>query len=216
MIIVMLVAASPLSRAEDILFLDTVSARGAVSVKSWKTLRDARVVKQDMDYSCSAASLATLLNEFYGQSLTEESLLKAMDKGDLRASFDDMQRALPQFGFKAQGYAAAYEQLTKLKMPVVVYLKHRKDDHFSVLRGINENTVWLADSSLGNRTYSKAQFLAMWETRQDDHDNAGLKGKFLAVLPVKSDIASSADFFTKTPLRQTAPAVGRLVIRHVP
>jgi len=41
--------------------------------------------------------------------------------------------AAAKFGFKAQGYAATYEQLTKLKAPVVVYLKHRKDDHFSVL-----------------------------------------------------------------------------------
>ena len=129
-----------------------------IPIQSWKTLRDARIVKQDLDYSCSAASLATLLNEFYGQSVTEEALLKAMDKGDLRASFEDMQKALPQFGFKAQGFAASYEQLMRLKAPVVVYLKHRKDDHFSVLRGIDENTVWLADPSLGNRTYSKAQF----------------------------------------------------------
>ena len=196
--------------------VSTLSLHGRIPVQSWKTLRDARVVKQDMDYSCSAASLATLLNEFYGQNLTEEALLKAMNKGDLRASFDDMQRALPQFGFKAQGYAASFEQLTKLKMPVVVYLKHRKDDHFSVLRGVNESTVWLSDSSLGNRTYSKAQFLAMWETRNDGQDNADLKGKFLAVLPIKADIASAADFFTKTPLRQTAPAVEQLVIRHVP
>jgi predicted double-glycine peptidase len=135
-------------------FIDTHSTKGAVAIQSWKTLRDKNIVKQDKDFSCGSASLATLLNEFYGQSLTEEALLKAMDKGDLRASFEDMQRALPQFGFKAQGFAASYEQLMRLKAPVIVYMKHRKDDHFSVLRGIDINTVWLADPSLGNRTYS--------------------------------------------------------------
>ncbi len=186
-----------------------------IPLQSWKTLRDARVVKQDLDYSCSAASLATLLNEFYGQNVTEEALLKAMDKGDLRASFEDMQRALPQFGFKAQGFAATYEQLTKLKMPIVVYLKFRKNDHFSVLRGINNNTVWLADPSLGNRTYSKAQFLEMWETRTDKQDNANLKGKILAVLPIKPEITTKNDFFTKTPRRQTASAIEQLTIRHL-
>lgn len=30
-----------------------------VPVKNWKILRDAKVVKQDLDYSCGAASLAT-------------------------------------------------------------------------------------------------------------------------------------------------------------
>lgn len=108
-----------------------------VPVKNWKTLRDAQVVKQDLDYSCGAASLATLLNYFYGQDLTEEALLKAMDKGDGRASFEDMAKALPKFGFRAQGFAASWEHLTRLKMPVIVYVKHRKNDHFSVLRGIN-------------------------------------------------------------------------------
>ena len=32
---------------------------------------------------------------------------------------------------------------------MVVYIKVRKDDHFSVLRGISGNMVWLADPSLG-------------------------------------------------------------------
>lgn len=191
----------------------TVNIR--IPIQSWKTLRDARVVKQDLDYSCSAASLATLLNEFYGQSVTEEALLKVMDKDDLRASFDDMQRALPQFGFKAQGFAASYEQLMKLKAPVVVYLKHRKDDHFSVLRGIDENRVWLADPSLGNRTYSREQFLSMWQTRADK-DNAELAGKFLAVLPNSDGISASQNFFTKAPQRQSAQAVEQLSFRSIP
>lgn len=200
---------------QDIVQINTHSAQIRVPIQSWKTLRDARIVKQDLDYSCGAASLATLLNEFYGQSVTEEALLKAIDKGDLRASFEDMQRALPQFGFKAQGFAATYEQLTKLRMPVVVYLKFRKNDHFSVLRGINDNTVWLADPSLGNRTYSKAQFLEMWETRTDKQDNTELKGKILAVLPIKPEIIARDDFFTKTPRRQTASAIKQLTIRHL-
>jgi predicted double-glycine peptidase len=195
--------------------LNTQTATIRVPVQSWKAMRDSRIVKQGLDYSCSAASLATLLNEFYGQSVTEEALLKAMDKGDLRASFEDMQKTLPQFGFKAQGFAASYEQLMRLKAPVVVYLKHRKDDHFSVLRGIDENTVWLADPSLGNRTYSKAQFLDMWQTR-GDKENAELAGKFLAVLPNKEGITAGDDFFTKTPRRQSAQATQQLSFRNIP
>jgi len=183
--------------------------------KAGKPLRDARVVKQDLDYSCSAASLATLLNEFYGQSLTEEALLKAMDKGDLRASFEDMQRVLPHFGFKAQRFAASYEQLMKLKAPVIVYLKHRKDDHFSVLRGIDANTVWLADPSLGNRTYSREQFLEMWHTRHEKTENE-LFGKILAVLPLDNKNATVSNFFTKNPYRQTAQATEQLGFRVLP
>jgi predicted double-glycine peptidase len=146
---------APNSRLTDGAVLATYSAFGTVPVKSWKTLRDEQIVKQDLDYSCGAASMATLLNSFYGQNVTEEALLKAMDIGDGRASFEDMAKALPQFGFRAQGFAASWDQLTRLKLPVIVYVKHRKNDHFSVLRGINQDTVLLADPSLGNRTYSR-------------------------------------------------------------
>ena len=194
--------------------LVTHSAYGLVPLKSWKTLRDEQIVKQDRDYSCGGASLATLLNSFYGQDVTEEALLKAMDKGDGRASFEDMARILPQFGFKAQGFAASWEQLARLKMPVVVYVKNRKDDHFTVLRGINSDTVWLADPSLGNRTYSREQFLSMWQTRAGAND--GLAGKFLAVLPGTSSIAALDDFFTKNPRRQSANATAQLPFRAKP
>ena len=211
----MVFALLPLSYADDLLLMDAVSARGAVSVKSWKTLRDERVIKQDLDYSCGAASLATILNEFYGQEVTEKDLLEAMDKGEMRASFDDMQRALPEFGFRAIGYAASYEQLVKLKMPVIVYMKLRKNDHFSVLRGIDKSTVWLADSSQGNRTYSRAQFLTMWDTRANEEEHAELKGKILAILPVNPKMTVLSDFFTRTPERQTAHAIEQLSVRHI-
>lgn len=197
--------------------LTTVSTAWKISIQSWKALRDKRVVKQDLDYSCGAASLATLLNEFYVQNTTEEGLLKAMDKGNARASFEDMQRVLPQFGFRAQGYAATFAQLRKLNMPVIVYLKHRKDDHFSVLRGINEETVLLADPALGNRTYSQAQFLEMWQTRDAEQEYAQLKGKFLAVLPLQEKtVLNSAEFFTLIPQRQTTSAIQSLANRFLP
>ncbi|MDR2926563.1 MAG: C39 family peptidase [Azoarcus sp.] len=184
-----------------------------IPVKSWKTLRDAHVVKQDLDYSCGAASLATLLNEHYGQRVTEDEILKAMNKENGRASFDDMARVMAQFGFKAQGFAASWEQLVQLRTPVLVYLKYRKDDHFSVLRGISGNTVWLADPSHGNRTFSREQFLSMWQTRSGGMEQAHLRGKFLAVLPARGDIHASNGFFTKTPTRQTEQAVQQLTIR---
>lgn len=212
----------------EAVLLATHSIAGQVPVKSWKTLRDQKIVKQDQDFSCGAASLATLLNQFYGQNTTEEAILKAMAKEDGMASFEDMARVMPNFGFRAQGFAASWEQLTRLKIPVVVYVKHRKDDHFSVLRGIDANTVWLADPSLGNRTYSREQFLEMWQTREDKKAPA-LAGKFLAVLPIKnSDVSDSdngllndsgepirlaTDYFSKSPRRQSAIAVEQLSVR---
>ncbi len=181
-------------------------------IKSYKTLRDDKIVKQDLDYSCGAASLATILNSYYGKNITEEELLVAMDKGDNKASFEDMAKALPQFGFKAQGFAASFEQLAKLKIPVVVYLKHRKNDHFSVIRGIDNEHIWLADPSLGNTTLSKRQFLEMYNTRSELDDNERLKGKFLAILPLRPQTTNQS-FFSNSPKRQTEQARRQLIFR---
>ncbi|RPD90823.1 peptidase C39 [Neisseria weixii] len=177
-------------------------AYGKIKVQSWKEKRDFNIVKQDLDYSCGAASVATLLNNFYGQKLTEEEVLEKMDKTRERASFEDMQRILPDFGFEAKGYALTFEQLAALKIPVIVYLKYRKDDHFSVLRGVSDDTVLLADPSLGHVSMSRAQFLDAWKTREGD-----LSGKILAVLPKGAEIQSNAAFFTRQPKRQTEFAV---------
>ena len=75
-IITVLIFSKVSSNAEGVL-LSTLTVTGHIQVKSWKTLRDNRIVKQDLDFSCGAAALATLLNEFYGQNVTEENLLKA-------------------------------------------------------------------------------------------------------------------------------------------
>lgn len=197
-------------RASDAAYVNSYNLRGSIPINSWKTMRDTEIVKQDLDYSCGAASLATILSEYYGLSVTEEEILKIMDKEDMRASFDDMANALKELGFRGVGYAASFEQLTKLKIPVIVYTKHRRDDHFSVLRGINSDTVWLADPSQGNRTYSRYQFLEMWETREDSE----LKGKILAIIPLDQEVQSVSDFFTSQPRRQTAQAVQQQVFRN--
>lgn len=174
-----------------------------VAVKSWKALRDERVVKQDLDYSCGAASLATILEAFYGKAITEEQILKDMATDDAAASFDDMAKVLAKYGFKGVGVALGFEQLQQLRIPAVVYLRYRGDDHFSVLRGVSQHAVRLADPSWGNRHFSKAQFLQMWHTR----DDPTLKGKVLLVLPAGTQTAppaGHADFFAR-PQRPILP-----------
>lgn len=178
----------------------------SIRLKDYKSLRDDGIVKQDLDYSCGAASIATLLNNYFYQNTTEEQILAIMDKGDLKASFLDMQRALTTLGFNSQGLAVSYDTLKTLKAPAIVYIKHRKTDHFSVIRGINENFVWLADPSLGNRVLSKEDFIKLWHTRNDKI----LSGKILAVVP-KSGQKVNNDYFTHTikqPNKQSLSMIG--------
>lgn len=191
--ILLFTLAAPSAQAEVIISSPHWSE--TLGVRSWKALRDQKIVKQDLDYSCGAASLATILNSYYGKQVSEVELLEAMDKEDGMATFADMAAVLTQYGFKGVGMALSFEQLAKLKIPAVVYLRHRGDDHFSVLRGINrEGYVHLGDPSWGNRIFAKNKFLAMWETRDDDV----LKGKILLVVPIEpASVESSKNFFEK-------------------
>jgi len=195
--------------------MTTPTIQGHVSVRSWKSFRDNKVVKQALDYSCGAASLATLLRFYYDQNITEPDILNAMDKDEGRASFADMAEAVRKFGFKADGFAASWEQLKNLRVPVLLYLRNRRDDHFVILRGISEHTVWVADPSLGNRTYSREQFLELWETRKNQ-PNPELAGKFLAVLPLDASTKIKNNFFTEEPRRQSANAVQQLQFHSAP
>lgn len=157
----------------------TPALKGHVSVTTWKDLRDDRIVKQDLDFSCGAASAATIMNGFYGMSVTEAELLNAMEN-DGTASFQDLADVVRAYGLKGIGIALDFEQLRQLKIPVIAYLKYRDNDHFTVIRGIDAaGNVTLGDPSWGNRRFTRRQFLNMWETRADEH----FKGKVLLLLP---------------------------------
>lgn len=155
------------------------SINGSIHLKTWKEMRDDRVVKQDLDFSCGAASAATIMNEFYGLSVTEAELLDAMEK-DGTASFQDLADVATTHGIKGVGLALNFDQLRQLQAPAIAYLKYRDNDHFSVVKGIaKDDSVLLADPSWGNRRFTKHQFLRMWETREDEN----FKGKILLLLP---------------------------------
>lgn len=150
-----------------------------VSVSTWTDKRDSKLTKQDLDFSCGASSLSTILTYFYEKPTSEKQLLEDMDLPDVMASFDDLSKVSEKYGFIAKGVATNYETLAKIKIPVIVYLNHKRNDHFSVVRAIDNNKVYLSDSSWGNRILSRKQFEKMWNTRND----LDLKGRVLLILP---------------------------------
>ncbi len=166
--------------------LFTATLQGQIPLKTWKALRDEQIVKQDLDYSCGAASVATIMNGFYGLDVTEAELLDRME-ADGAASFQDLAEVVQAYGLKGMGIALNFEQLHQLKVPAIAYLKYRDDDHFSVVRSVSpDGSVSLGDPSWGNRRFTQQQFLEMWETRGDEN----LKGKVLLLLPDGIDVTT--------------------------
>ena len=146
---------------------------------TWQAIQKKNVVKQNVDYSCGSASLATILTYFYDQPTTEAQVIKDLELNKQMASFQDLANVSQKYGFIGRGIATNYDSLKKIKIPAIVYLNHNRTDHFSVLRAIDDTHVYLADPSCGNRTLTRKQFEKIWNTRND----AQYQGKVLLILP---------------------------------
>lgn len=165
-----------------------------ITIQSWKEKKDSNVIKQDLDYSCGASSLATILTYFYKEPISERQILEDMALSDVMSSFSDLASVSQKYGFIAKGFTTNYDTLSKLKIPAIVYLNHKRSDHFSVIRAIDEHRVYLADSSWGNRTLGKKQFEAIWNTVDDPN----YKGRVLLILPSNEQQKQLSDTdFTK-------------------
>lgn len=140
-------------------------------VVSIRETRYKNMVSQKYDFSCGAASLATILKYGYGiEEIKEEEIAKDMiEKGDQEKirekgfSLLDMKKYAERQGYQANGYKVKSENLPKLKIPVIVLLNTRGYKHFVVLKGIKDGRAYLADPALGNRSVPAKEFVESWD-----------------------------------------------------
>lgn len=133
-------------------------------------LRQEHVVKQNFDYSCGSAALATLLNYAIGEELTEKQVIAGLLKyGDAEAiasrrafSLLDMKRFVEALGYKGAGYKATMDDLKTLDGPAIVPVTVFNYRHFVVFKGIAHGHVIVADPYWGNTSYPLAEFEAHW------------------------------------------------------
>ncbi len=140
-----------------------------------KELRDQYVVKQQLDYSCGAAALATLMVHYYGQDTSEKEILELLNtrlktmteeeqarKTRIGFSLLDLKVVAQQKGYRAAGFKLSVDQLPQLLAPVIVHVQPFGYHHFAVLRGVAGDRVYLADPGRGNLRMSLERFLDEW------------------------------------------------------
>ncbi len=71
------------------------------------------------------------------------------------------------------------DSLRKLKAPVILFVKIRKNEHFTIFKNIDTNYVYLADPNFGNIKVRISKFKEMFYQRED----LKYPGKILAILP---------------------------------
>jgi predicted double-glycine peptidase len=129
-----------------------------------------RVIKQAHDFSCGSAALATLLNYYLGEELSERQVIRGLlEYGDRdriaeRRAFSllDMKKFVNVLGYKGVGYRAEIEDLKTLETPGILPLKIAGYRHFVVFKGIYDGHVFVADPSRGNISFSLPEFRDMW------------------------------------------------------
>jgi predicted double-glycine peptidase len=134
-------------------------------------LRHLHIVRQDLDYSCGAAALATLMINYFGEDTSEKEILALLDihikdlpkkekkrKKESGFSLLDLKAVAGLKGYKAAGFRLTLDQLRKLNTPVIVYVKPLGYHHFAVLRGVAGDRVFLADPTRGNLRLNSARF----------------------------------------------------------
>ena len=97
---VLILAASTLLSAGEIHLRYKTSA-GSLPIKTWKDLRDAQVVKQNLDVSCGSAAAATILQFFYGRDISEEDILAEVIAANLSSVASDFERGIRSMLIKA-------------------------------------------------------------------------------------------------------------------
>lgn len=150
----------------------TINQGGAtysVQVVSYRDIPFRTVVRQEYDYSCGSAALATLLRYHYGRDVKEHDVFVYMYEHGNREAIErvgfsllDMKRYLETHGFQADGFRMSLDALEAAEAPAIVVINQQGYRHFVVLKGVSGDRVLVGDPALGLKTYSQAEFAAMW------------------------------------------------------
>lgn len=160
---------SPQSRAGTI----WLPGSGGVSVVPVDSLRERKfseVIRQQYDFSCGSAALATLLAYHYDWQTDERTVFGAMyedgDKAKINAagfSLLDMKRYLEGIAFQADGYQSNLDTLAKAAVPAIALINYKGYRHFVVIKGIRNGEVLIGDPALGLRFMTREEFNAIWD-----------------------------------------------------
>ena len=147
-------------------------ARVQVPVASVKQLRFTTTLRQQYDFSCGSAALATLLTHHYGHPVNEQQVFERMflrgDQARIRKegfSLLDMKRFLAERGFRADGFQLPLQKLVDARVPAIVLVSDKGYNHFVVVKGAAGGRVLIGDPSSGTRMLTQAAFEAIWTNR---------------------------------------------------
>lgn len=142
-------------------------------VKNARQLRNQYVVMQQRDFSCGAAALATVLNYYWGENVSETALLliiaNLLSREELEdrvlngLTLTDLKNVAQLGGYTAVLGKLSIEKLADTKLPLVVAITVNDYDHFVVFRGMDDEYVYIADPIYGKKKELIETFAEQWQ-----------------------------------------------------
>lgn len=142
-------------------------------VLSFREIGRQNLVTQGLDYSCGAAAIATVAKYFWGDNVSELDFIKIALQILSPEEFRDRQKNgltmedLKNIAIKAQYFSTVgrlkFDQLEESKVPLIVGLDVEGYKHFVVIRGTDDNFVYIADSIRGNLRLKHSEFKRQWQ-----------------------------------------------------
>ena len=149
-----------------------IAAGGApvgLQIRSLKQVRFQATLRQQYDFSCGSAALATLLSHHYGYPTDEAAIFEQMfrdgDHAKIRRegfSLFDMKKFLATRGFGADGFQQPLAKLAEAGLPAIVLITEKGFQHFVVIKGVAHGRVLLGDPASGTRSMSLEHFHEVW------------------------------------------------------
>ena len=156
--------------ADPIMVSDPSGADYNLHVTSLKEARFKRTIRQQYDFSCGSAALATLLTYQYNYPVTEQTAFAEMynsgDQAKIRQfgfSLLDIRRFLIAHGFQADGCEVPLDKLIETNTPAIVLITEHGYHHFVVIKGVRNGRVLVGDPATGTRSMSRESFESKWE-----------------------------------------------------
>ncbi len=143
-----------------------------VSVKSFAEMKFSTVYKQQFDFSCGSAALASLLAFHYDDEVNEQSVfLDMFQHGDqekikeLGFSLLDMKNYLERRGYRSDGFKMELDQLHEADSPAITIIDTDGYLHFIIIKGLTKQRVLVGDPAIGVNIIHRDKFEEMWGDR---------------------------------------------------
>jgi predicted double-glycine peptidase len=144
-----------------------VGGQFIVPVTSFEARKFSTVYRQQYDFSCGSAALASLLTFHYRDAVSERDVFVDMfaegDQARIRRegfSMLDMKRYLERRGYRSNGFRVALEQLN---VPAITIVNQKGYLHFVIIKASRQGEILVGDPSAGTRSIARADFEDMWK-----------------------------------------------------